>query len=932
MVYLGTTPSAATHGDDYARWQFRTFMSSDGLAHDIVRDVIQDAKGHFWFATMHGVTLYDGDSRYRTWSFSPGRREVMSIAEGKDGAIWIGTQRGGIARFSNNRWRWFGTQDGLPSTEITSVMVDKTGAVWTTLTRGGLARYAKDRWRIFGQTDGLSPGEIGRCGELPDGGIVCGTYGRPLLQIWRGKWWRQIRVAPNEQRPFYVHAVSALADGSLWLATKGAGVIFGQPIAKISASSPAESFRWTVFDRSRGLASDRVGAIYVGRGQGGSATVWAATPAGISFRTLAQPKWRTLTRNDGLGGNHVFGITQSRDGAMWIATLGGGVSRFASSRWAVTARSARVNILEDTEATMEIAGKIYRRSQAKHRVRDGAGKLYFILDDQVGQFDGLEWRWLTKLDATPYALLWHANALWAATSMGVARYDNDRWRKVFAPANESRANRIYSLVTGPKGRLWASGLLGVWHYDDAKTGWQAFDAPHWLPSGIYSRFAFSTSDGSLWFAVRGLGVRRYKDGLWTAYDSSRGLLSDQVRGVEVEKGGHITFDLGVEGLDGYSPDNHAPQTYIGSSAAAGLDGQQTAPLRAIQGEPILLNFGGQDRLKDTPTPALRFAYRIDGEDWSPYLRRTLVVLRDLTIGKHRVEVRALDWDLNLDPTPANVEVEILRPWWMQPWVWLAFSLALLAIGTAVRRTVRAIRREREAIRKEKSLLDQRRQFVRLASHELRKPLARMGHRAEMLNLPGALATPEKVAEYAAAIGADSDRLAGLVESLLTQAKVSEALELDLCAVDLSELLEEVLARTGEEVGSTWQAPSSDGGPFNLQADALYLSMAIRNLLDNGHKYGGGLTKVRIQLLRQDHTVQLMVSDQGEGIAAKDVDRLFEPFQRGPTSPNVAGFGLGLSFARDIARAHGGDLRYLVDGKGATFMLELPLERPKSEEN
>jgi signal transduction histidine kinase/ligand-binding sensor domain-containing protein len=927
LCFAASSSVAGEADDNHARWQLRTFNAVDGLAHNIVRDVIQDRAGQYWFATMGGVTRYDSArSRFKSWHFSTDRREVMSIVEGMDGSIWIGTQRGGIARFHEAGWQWHDTSNGVPSDEITALMVDRLGGIWATLTPGGLARFSNGTWRIFGPKDGLSAGEIGRCAQSPDSAIFCGTYGRPVLQIWEGKRWRQLRVAPLEKRTFYVHEIAFLNNGDLWLATKGVGVIEGKKIG--------DGFKWQVHDHTTGVASDRVGAIFVDeksqKGETATGTIWAATPAGVSFRPLhgsgGGPRWRTLTRKDGLGGNHVFGISKARDGAIWFATLGGGATRYAPSRWTLGPRTVGPSSAE-RNTSVEIAGEKINLARANSTTSTKDGTVYFALGKKIGRLEHRGGSWLEGLKERPYALRWHQNALWAATTTGIAKLHDGRWQRVFAPAKDSRANRIYSLVEDDGGRLWASGLLGVWFLDD-QGKWQTFEAPHWLPSGIYSRFSFATDDGSLWFAVRGLGIRRYRNGLWTAYDSSRGLSSDGVKGVSVGKTGYLRFDLGAERADGYLPDRHAPETYIGTSAARGLGDQAPLPIRAIEGEPILFHFGGQDRLKDTPTEELRFAYRVDGGKWSPHLRRTLVVIRDLSVGEHVFEVRALDRDLNLDPTPATLQIEILRPWWSQPWVWLSFTLAFLAIGMAMRRTFKAISRERRAIAKEKSLLDQRRQFVRLASHELRKPLARMGHRAEMLSLPGALATPEKVAEYAEAIGADSRRLAKLVESLLTQAKVSEGLALERHRCDLFAIANEVIARTGEDVGARWQPPKCEASPVMVQADELYLSMAIRNLLDNGHKYGGGLDNVQVHVSSEGEDAVLTVTDNGGGVDEKDIARIFDPFQRGRTSPNIAGFGLGLSFARDIARAHGGNLNYRSADHGATFVLRIPLSDDK----
>jgi signal transduction histidine kinase len=112
----------------------------------------------------------------------------------------------------------------------------------------------------------------------------------------------------------------------------------------------------------------------------------------------------------------------------------------------------------------------------------------------------------------------------------------------------------------------------------------------------------------------------------------------------------------------------------------------------------------------------------------------------------------------------------------------------------------------------------------------------------------------------------------------------------------------------------------------VRLDALYLSLALRNLIDNAIKYGG-TGSIVIRTHREASRAGVTVHDQGPGIPAEERQRIFEPFYRGksPLSSKHSGFGLGLSFARDIARAHEGDVVLQSGGVGTTFCLTLPLD-------
>lgn len=983
-MLLALLPSPAAAAE---RWRFRTFTTADGLAHNIVRDVLEARDGGVWFATMGGVTRYDPRRCYYQ-TYAPGgslpRQEAMALAEGQDGTIWVATQGGGVAAFSGGAWTWYSTKDGLPSDEITSLMVDRSGRVWATPTKGGLAMFDGERWRRFGRDDGLSSGEIGRCAALRDGDVLCGTYEHPVLQRYDGTRWTQLVVDAPASRHFYVHALLETRDRQLWLATKGAGAVRGVPDGR-------GGYTWTVHDRTRGLGSDRVGAIEQTR----DGAVWVGTSAGASRHDGTG--WTSYSRRDGLGANQVFAITQTRAGGIWFATLGGGASYYSPSRWVETtereglvsdglsggilmARDGALwigtdrgisigrdgewstvqtgevpldsinHMLQVEDGTIWVAtrGGLRRfRGQAwtdfgadpsgqrgpRHPVvnriaLDGRGRVWLATNGGVSSFDGVRWRSYAEREGLPSLRIYdiivdRGGAIWAATDNGVARLERGRFRSYLSPQPASRTNRIYSLVLDAGGAIWASGLEGVYRFREGR--WRPLDPNPWLPAGIYSRFAVATRDGSLWFMVRGLGVRRLLGGRWTEYTTTEGLANDTVRDVALDRRGRLLLATLGGGLSRYTPDSRAPQTHVGADAAG-----RGAPSSVIRGEDLVLSFGGQDVLKDTPTRDLLFSYRVDGKPWSAFSSSTRAWLVGLEAGEHRFEVRAMDRDLNIDPSPARHEFRVVRPWYAEPWVLGILGAAVLLIGYAVVRIARAVAQERQAVRREQATLDQRRQFVRLASHELRKPLTRMAHRAEVLSLPETLTDAERLAEYAAAIVDDSKHLSGLVETLLEQARVQQGLQLDPRPADVVALVRRLAAEAEAEDHPQLELPDE---PLTVPCDPFYLPLALRNLLDNASKYGGGLAQVTLSVQRRGERVAVLVADRGPGIAPEDRERVFQPFFRGKTRPEHGGFGLGLSFARDIARAHGGELELEPAGEepGARFCLSLPLQQRAGRE-
>ena len=116
-------------------------------------------------------------------------------------------------------------------------------------------------------------------------------------------------------------------------------------------------------------------------------------------------------------------------------------------------------------------------------------------------------------------------------------------------------------------------------------------------------------------------------------------------------------------------------------------------------------------------------------------------------------------------------------------------------------------------------------------------------------------------------------------------------------------------------------------PIRVLGDRSQLTSAVGNLVENAVKYSneGGVVQVRSRA--GDSMVEIMVADQGIGIPARDIDRIFERFYRVDKARSrvTGGTGLGLSIVRHVAANHGGEvLVSSEEGKGSTFVLRLPV--------
>jgi len=226
----------------------------------------------------------------------------------------------------------------------------------------------------------------------------------------------------------------------------------------------------------------------------------------------------------------------------------------------------------------------------------------------------------------------------------------------------------------------------------------------------------------------------------------------------------------------------------------------------------------------------------------------------------------------------------------------------------------------------KQLESTRQEFVANVSHELRTPLSLIKGYVETL-LDGAKDNPEVAVKFMQTIDRNAERLKLLIEDLLTVSELeSGRVKLNLQSVALPPLVEKVLADFKARAAARQVTLVSELPDLRVRADAHRLEQVLGNLIDNAIKYGRSEGRVAVTARPDGNQVEVSVEDDGPGIPATALERVFERFYRvdKARSREQGGTGLGLAIVKHIVQNHGGRAWAKSEvGHGATFYFTLP---------
>lgn len=954
LLLLSALLRAESHAA--ARWDaltpvraFRAFdrSSAPELPESIVVDLLQDADGVLWIATLGGLATYDGAALLAVRD-PEAPRGVALLAARREGGLYAVSRRG--LHVFDGRWRRLGTN--LP---VRSLAEEGGRWLWTVQGESAWktpADAAQPAWQRVELPAALGVPQA-LLSDHDDGIFVIGSE-----RILRCRDGACVPVPGSGRRPERASAALASRSGALWLGTADGRLAVARPGASDWATIDVGP--WPS-DGIRSLAEDRQGRVWAGglarlchgAADGSAWTCWgpdAGLPNsailsllgdregtlwlglnGAGLRQWVGQAWTHATRWPAdaapASGLDVIGIAPSSDGGLLASAFGRGILRWDGRRLAAWGRAD--GLQEDVRAVVEPApgvvwagarhgvfekqaGGRFRRTLAlpvgfaSGFARDPDG-VWHVWTDAHGVFRRAgRWEHAPEIEAlvpaaSVRALVWSPTGdLWIATPAElVGRRRSGMIERHALGLERGLPDSASALLADRPDELWAGGQGGMALLQAGR--WRLFGDADGVPGNVY--FLRRAPDGGLWVGGS-RGIARMRDGRFTSWDRSSGLIAD-----ECNSGALVLPDGTLLAATSGSLARFDPA--VAEPPAAPLRVAWQEPVEARHA-PLLRRAADERRLVVgwrapwlAPQP-VEYSTRVAGGAWSAPTRNTQLTVESLPAGRSEIAVRARRKGLAGEAwtAPTTLQVEIAPHAWER----LPARAAAVLLVAGLMLAGAHLNARRAHARREQALDRMRSDFMASASHELRTPIAQIRLFADMLRLGRTRGEGER-AEALDTIHRATRRLEALAANLLQLARgKAGAAELAAQPVDLAGLLLESthdLAPLAAASGATLQLDVEPG--LRGHVDVEGLRRVVSNLVENALKYGPAGQVVHIAARQTAAGLRLVVEDQGPGIPPAERERVWDRFARLERDRNsaVGGTGLGLAVVREaVARAGG----------------------------
>lgn len=957
------------------------------LPHNRVNTFHVARNGDLWIGTNDGVCRVES-SGARTFTFHIYQTDrglmdgrVNAIFEDRVGQIWVGSWGGGLAKFDPEA-EFFQVLTNLPDVRIASVMPARDSGHWIAMYGGNFVHFSVDD---AGQ-------EQIRAYNIKELGIddrVNVVLERENNELWVATWRNgavsfQLDDRLQLQNPQRYSTREGLAnnqvrslwedhEGSVWIGTNGGGVckFRSQMISNFTTAS--------------GLSQNLISAL----AQDSQQRVWIGTyDEGICL--FENDRFRYFTEKDGLPGNQITLILEDHQQRIWVATREGlcyyNGERFVEDYTDQSGRHSRIisgclmddesiwfgtngagiMILKDRQVHYLTRDDGLPSEHARSIVQDRNGVIWVGTGTGLARYDGQAFQNFTHNDGLQdeqISMLMEdrQGRIWVAGDggEGICYFDGETFTS-FTVTDGLRHNVVYSMIEDAQGRIWLGGNQGIDRFNGSS--FQNFNVEDGLASDqCVARAVIRDRSGKLWFGTIG-GVTRIDPDIEIVNRIPPPVYITEFRihdqphamppGLELDySSNYVAFAF--QGLSFANEDEVLYQYYL-----QGLESDWSLPTH--QNVVKYYNLGSNRytfHVKACNNDGVwsekqaQYSFVVAAPLWEQgwFLFMIFAVIIGLTYGGVVVRTRNLrQQKFKLEKMVEERTEEIVHKnlqLYERQEIIAEKNQEMMLKNSELEARQRIISDQKEKLEKQKTELEDKNehlaelnelknQFLGMAAHDLRNPLGVISAYLEILAHEDI--EPEEQKRLIQQMDKMSHHMHDMISSLLDVVAIeSGKVQLDFEYHTFQDVYDECLSfyhfqAEKKQIEIAAMLPE-DLPPVYIDFNRIV--EVLSNLISNALKYSHSHTRVEVRAAVEASFLHVHVVDQGVGLSADDLKKIFRSFQKLSSRPTAgeSRTGLGLAIVKKLVELHGGDVWVESrEDEGSTFSFSLPLSPEQLE--
>lgn len=1002
-----------------ANYFFNTLSLKDGLTQTSVHAILRDSRGFLWIGTGAGLNRFDGQNLTDFYTIQHNKgvfsgNVIRYIAEDSRGNVWISTNEG-LLLFNNDNNTFelqevengaFDSHDYLFQSD--GMLCCSSGALFKYLYETSewkrlplksekkithhfteVLPWNEEKLLLSSRHNGLSFYDL-HTGELSPfpyfqnktirkiyidskNRLWISPYGQGLVCF--SKSGKQIALFNSRNSGLNNDVVLDLLerpDGSLWIATDGAGVNILNPetntfsylrnIPEDASSFPANAVLT--------LYEDEWGSMWMGSIRNG--LIEAKT---VSMNTYRQA---TLQNPFGLSNETVLSLLEGDDGSIWIGTDGGGVNklnpktkriehftasvndkitsiaRYSQNELLIsvfgegifffnkkTGQKRRLVIVNEEENSKILKSGLSATLQTddKKRIKILSSDIY-LYDSSNNSFTNIS---LTQNNAVLKSVSGDnsGNILYSASGI-FFRQNNENWVRILPLTPKDVVNAV---TLDREGWLWLGTNSGLKRFHPQTEESEEIIS---LPSGSAVTSLVCDNKNRLWIGTRG-ALWRYSinEKHFDLFGESDGATPNEylARPALVARNGNIYLG-GVNGLLSIDSQiktekSEAPHIGLLEITANDKDKQPLVASRATKNAlpTVRLPWNRSSviiriiaREKDIFRKRI-FRYYISNLSQEPIeTADQTLTLQALAPGEYTLSVSGNLSDGSWSNPEQLLRISVSQPWWKS--AWFTALLILLLLSGIVLAAYLFIRKKENRLKwqlkeREQQVYEEKVRFLINISHELRTPLTLIY--APVKRMLNRIPEKEQLQTGLANVYKQASHMRQIINMILDMRKLETGNDkLHIETHSLHDWIRKTADFFSEEMAHRRIRLNFnfDERVDTLAFDEAKCEIVLSNLLSNALKFSPEDSEITISshLDENDKFARVTVSDQGKGLSDTDLQRIFSRFYQG--KHNLGGSGIGLDFSKMLIEMHGGKMsaRNNENDTGASFSFDLPLNR------